>query len=383
MPGPQRGEGYDFRELREVQPGDSFKRIAWRASARRGKLMVRDFEHHERDVVWFVVDASVELWAGAPGNAPLDLTIDDVAAAARRHLGRGDVVGLAILGGRFRKLIEPDRGPRHAYAIATALVVDTATYDADRSELDERDVATRVFEHLRSIEDPSIEGDTIDINLLALRAEAAIGRAPFLSATPWASAPRERVLRQYMAAFGMECPAKSDAERPKTEDAMLRLLDSLVGRRPKPSVVHVWAPTSMATRPELAQSVRRLRRTGAVVRWTAPRLETSIQLTDKTVDRAVSDAIILRTRIARERGERELTKQGVRVQRGRRGSARGLASLGTAESAEEVATEGAPDSQSQSAGSFNPSTTSTHRMPAASPEVSPDVSDGDERTVAP
>ncbi len=50
-PGRTRGEGSDLRELREHQPGDPFRRIAWKASAKRGQLMVRDFEREERDVV--------------------------------------------------------------------------------------------------------------------------------------------------------------------------------------------------------------------------------------------------------------------------------------------------------------------------------------------
>src|SRR5262249_48660248 len=60
------GEAEELRELRDHTAGDPFKRIAWKASARRGRLLVRELERDERDVVWLVVDASVELWAGPP-----------------------------------------------------------------------------------------------------------------------------------------------------------------------------------------------------------------------------------------------------------------------------------------------------------------------------
>ena len=60
-----------LRELREHQPGDPFRRIAWKASARRGVLLVRDFEREERDVIWLVLQASVDLWSGPLGRAPL------------------------------------------------------------------------------------------------------------------------------------------------------------------------------------------------------------------------------------------------------------------------------------------------------------------------
>ncbi len=115
-PGPLSGDGMELRELREHQPGDPFKRIAWKASAHRGKLMVRDYEREERDVVWLLLDASVELWSGVVGRAPLDIAVDEVASVAQRHLARGDRVGLGIIGARVLSWIvaRPRPGARHS-----------------------------------------------------------------------------------------------------------------------------------------------------------------------------------------------------------------------------------------------------------------------------
>ena len=93
-----RARGTSCASCASTSPGDPFKRIAWKASARRGRLLVREMEREERDVVWLVLDASVELWAGAPGRAPLDFGVDEVAALATRHLARGDRVGLVVDG---------------------------------------------------------------------------------------------------------------------------------------------------------------------------------------------------------------------------------------------------------------------------------------------
>jgi uncharacterized protein (DUF58 family) len=41
-----RGDGDEFRELREMRSSDPYKGIAWKASARRGKLLVRETEAH-------------------------------------------------------------------------------------------------------------------------------------------------------------------------------------------------------------------------------------------------------------------------------------------------------------------------------------------------
>ena len=88
-PARLRGDGDELRELRDHVPGDPFKRIAWKASARRGRLLVREMEREERDVVWLVVDASVELWAGEPGKAPLDEVVEHVGALAAGSAARG------------------------------------------------------------------------------------------------------------------------------------------------------------------------------------------------------------------------------------------------------------------------------------------------------
>lgn len=317
-PGPMAGDGIDLRELRDHQPGDSFKRIAWRASARRGKLIVRDFEHDERDVVWIVLDASVELWAGQPGSAPLDFGIDEVAAVARRHLARGDSVGLAVIGGRLRGLIEPDKGARHGHLIGLALVLSTGAYDADRSELEERDVAIRVLEHLRPLDGRIGRMGKMDIDRLAFRAEAALPRAPFKAATPDAPTPRERTLRKYLAAFGIESPPRSDPERGRTDEAIARFLERLATRKPRPSLVHVWSPPPDHARPDLVRAVGKLKRIGAQVRWLTARQEYSVTLDDKVLSQVVSDAVVLRSKTSRQRGERVLARMGIKVQRVRR-----------------------------------------------------------------
>src|SRR5689334_8022459 len=95
-PSPLPGEGEQLKELREHVAGDPFKRIAWKASARRGQLLVREMEREERDIAWLIIDASVELWAGEEGRAPLDVSVDELGGVAARHLARGDKVGLVV-----------------------------------------------------------------------------------------------------------------------------------------------------------------------------------------------------------------------------------------------------------------------------------------------
>lgn len=52
-----RGLGREFESLREYQLGDEVRNIAWPATARRGKLITREFTTERSQQVWIVLDA--------------------------------------------------------------------------------------------------------------------------------------------------------------------------------------------------------------------------------------------------------------------------------------------------------------------------------------
>lgn len=322
------GDGDELRELREHVPGDAFKRIAWKASARRGQLLVREMEREERDLAWLVLDASVELWAGPLGKAPLDESIDAIAAVAARHLKRGDHVGLVVTASRLRSWIEPGNGPSHASKIAAALASAASMVDSDRCELDEVDVAQRVAEHARPLDGRGLaDVPKGDLDALARRAEALRARAPFAPRLPYARTSREQTFRHYAAAFGLELPPRSDGEREKTEAQLAHLLDKLALLKPRASVVHVWAPPP-GRGSALLKSIQKLRAHRVTVRWTTPVFEDGIAATNDeraiaSVESAVTDAVLVRARASRERGEKLLRQVGARpVQAGpRKGAA--------------------------------------------------------------
>jgi uncharacterized protein (DUF58 family) len=336
-PGRSRGDGSDLRELREHQPGDPFRRIAWKASARRGMLLVRDFEREERDVLWVVVDASVELWAGPIGRAPLDLAIDEAAAVATRHLSRGDRVGLCIFAAGQRVWIPPDQGPGHAQKIAHALTVGASTYDETRSDLDELDVAVRVLEHLRPL-DPRglVDVRRGDLDRLAQRADAMRARAPFAAPAPEAKSVRERALRRYLACYGIDSPPRIEPDRKQAGDTLVRVLGQLARGKARPSLVHVvGVPPDGQHAKQIGDVVRRLTRGGAVVTWSMPQHEAALEPPWSTAKPPISDmdeppllpprpdfdaqapisaeAVLVRARTAQARGEAALRKLGVRV----------------------------------------------------------------------
>lgn len=334
--GRLRGDGSSLRELREHQPGDPFRRIAWKASARRGKLLVREYEREERDVVWIVLDVSVELWSGPVGRAPLDLMIDEAAALASRHLARGDRVGLVVVASTVRANVAPDTGSGQAQKILQALTTAGNTLDASRSDLDELDVAVRVIEHLRPLDERGLaDVPRTALDKLAQRADAMRGRAPFRVKAPEGRSERDATLRRYLASFGIDSPPKAGSERVATGETLVTCLGNLAKGKPRPSIVHILAGSpELATHPTLVQAVRRLKRLGTVVAWALPSFEQGLTApwskpkpvddeAEVAVDEQVFDAVApqaakavqLRAAVAQRKTEAALHKMGVRVQR--------------------------------------------------------------------
>ena len=316
-PGPLSGESIELRELREHYPGDPFKRIAWKASARRGRLMVRDYEREERDVVWLMLDASVELWAGQPGHSPLDIAIDEVAAVATRHLSRGDRVGLCIVGARTLEWRRPDRGASHAMGLMQSLSTKAQTYDSDRSDLDEADVGYRVLEHLRPLDPSAARGvRSAELDRIARRAERLRSRAPFREVDVHAEDRRGRILRRYLAAYGLPSPARLEPERSRTDRQLAAALTRAVQERPSPSLIYVWSPPpDLKARPEIERALSALPRRRVELRWVAIRLGTHLPRAGSPVMPAVADALSIRARVAEERGNKALRSMGVHVER--------------------------------------------------------------------
>ena len=114
-----RGEGLEFADTRPFVAGDRVRSINWRATARRGSLVVNE-RHPERnaDVVIFL-DSLAEARAAAEGT--LEQAVRTAATLATRFLERRDRVGLVAFGGILRWL-EPGGGLVQQYRLVDALL---------------------------------------------------------------------------------------------------------------------------------------------------------------------------------------------------------------------------------------------------------------------
>ncbi|MEM1032307.1 MAG: DUF58 domain-containing protein [Myxococcota bacterium] len=321
--GRRRGDGTDLRELRERLPGDAFRRIAWKASARRGKLVVKEFEQEERDIVVLVLDASVELWSGAVGEAPLDRAIDIASTLAVHHVGRGDRVGLRIVAARALAAVAPDGGRAHLARLAEALLTETSVMAADRCGWDASDLAVQVTEHLRPLDARAVADLRANrIDKLVERAEQVLSHAPFDRPRPRGNSEEDERLRRYAACFGLHVPPRLEPDRPRTAVALARTLGEVAAkkdRRGRASVVHVIAPPPDPPADDLVRAVRKLRSKGVVVRWTSPPVAVPLpeaeRATQPPLFGVVERAVAIRAEVAAARGAAVLRRAGVKLVR--------------------------------------------------------------------
>jgi len=131
--------------VREYTTGDPLNRIHWLSTARRGRLIVKEFELDPLADVWIFLDAASNVQAELPhaqidiyakdfwshsGKIPLPPSTEEYgisisASLVRDYLRRGRAVGLAAAG-QHLTLISPDRGGRQLGKILEALALTQA-----------------------------------------------------------------------------------------------------------------------------------------------------------------------------------------------------------------------------------------------------------------
>ncbi len=116
-----RADGLEFADTRAFVPGDRMRAVNWRASARRGALIVNE-RHPDRnaDVVLFL-DSFAEARSGEQDDGTLERAVRAAATLAGRYLERRDRVGLVSFGGILRWL-EPGSGLLQQYRMIDALL---------------------------------------------------------------------------------------------------------------------------------------------------------------------------------------------------------------------------------------------------------------------
>lgn len=137
----QKGTGTEFLELRDFQPGDPPRRIAWKISAKRGRLMTRDVESEVPMNATVIVDASGTMFRREGGRTRRDRAAECAARVVQAAFHGRDSVGLRIIGGGTDRRLPSGRGRSHLLRILWALSEDLPAARAGSGALSRRERA--------------------------------------------------------------------------------------------------------------------------------------------------------------------------------------------------------------------------------------------------
>ncbi|HEU0034102.1 MAG TPA: DUF58 domain-containing protein, partial [Kofleriaceae bacterium] len=144
----RRGLSGELRELREHSHGDPFKFIAWKATARRGQLMVRDLENEIVTTHVVMLDLGAGMRSGTLGRTPLDWGGDATAALAKAAINNSDRVGLVGFDTRPVVELAPDTGHHHYLQLVDRLLDTRSIVDEDLTDVTAGELVALVARYL-------------------------------------------------------------------------------------------------------------------------------------------------------------------------------------------------------------------------------------------
>jgi uncharacterized protein (DUF58 family) len=126
----QVGEGREFERLTEYVRGDDPRRIDWKATARRGGLIVRQYEAERSQSIVLAIDAGRLMMERFADRERLDHALAAALVLADTASLRGDATGVLLFADRVQAFLPPARNPLSRIADTLAAV------DARRVEPD-------------------------------------------------------------------------------------------------------------------------------------------------------------------------------------------------------------------------------------------------------
>lgn len=124
-PGNQRkrkiGQSMEFEQIKDYVSGDDIRTINWKATARRGVLMVNNYVDEKSQQVFCIIDKGRLMKMPFKGLSLLDYSINAVLALSNICLQKQDKIGLISFSNRLATVIPAERKPVQRENILQAL----------------------------------------------------------------------------------------------------------------------------------------------------------------------------------------------------------------------------------------------------------------------
>jgi uncharacterized protein (DUF58 family) len=117
-----KGQGMEFDEVREYQPGDDVRSIDWNVTARTGTPHIKRFMEERELVVMFLLDVSASGRFGTTDKTKIDLAAEICSVLAFSAIQNNDKVGAIIFSDEVEEYIPPDKGRKHVLHVIRNLL---------------------------------------------------------------------------------------------------------------------------------------------------------------------------------------------------------------------------------------------------------------------
>lgn len=335
----RRGLSGELRELREHTHGDPFKFIAWKATARRQQLMVRDLENEIVTTHMVMLDVGATMRQGPLGRAPIDWGCDAATALAKAAISNSDRVGL--VGFDTRPLIElgVDTGHHHYLQIIDRLLDVRSVVDADLIDVTSGELVALVARYLAHqeaidvrikiappLDDPrwtqiqaGPDGQLYDVAATGRLCKRLIdvmvgkdkkGKAPAVVEED----AHLRPLRQFCRLRGIELPYRTTWEHGKRAEGFAAAVERAVAHG-RPDVVVLMSDLSGFAEDEarVRRALMRLRKAAGSVIAIVPSANAFLPQVTTPHGRRVRELMVRDQRALLEPGRRLLVKHGIMV----------------------------------------------------------------------
>lgn len=117
-----RGQGMEFDEVREYQPGDEIRTIDWNVTARAGTPFIKRYSEERELTVLFAVDVSASGIFGSGSRSRLDVIVELAAVLMFSALRNNDRVGLLTFAGEVEAWFPPRKGKSNVLRLLRELL---------------------------------------------------------------------------------------------------------------------------------------------------------------------------------------------------------------------------------------------------------------------
>ena len=112
-----KGQGMNFEEVREYQPGDEVRSIDWNVTARMNHPFVKKFVEERELTLMLVVDVSGSGLFGSRAQSKRELAAEIASVLAFSAIRNNDKVGLILFSDEVEKFIPPRKGRKHVLRV--------------------------------------------------------------------------------------------------------------------------------------------------------------------------------------------------------------------------------------------------------------------------